>query len=178
MRWCRKIGFLKHLPNLLSLARLVLAPFVFALLVRREYRMVLVLFAIAGLTDFLDGLAARKFGSTSRLGAALDPVADKVLLSGAFLTLALTGAIETWVAVVVLGRDVLILAAAAVLYLAKSRRSFPPSAWGKISTVVQIAFVLVIVGHVGGAVFIALMWATVAVAAVSGADYARTASRT
>jgi cardiolipin synthase len=169
---------LKHIPNLLSLARLALAPYVFVLLVRREYRTVLVLFAIAGLTDFLDGLAARKFGSTSRLGAILDPVADKVLLSGTFLTLALTGAIEVRVAAVVLGRDVLILAAAVVLYLAKSRRSFPPSIWGKISTLVQIAFVLVIVGQVGGAIFIALKWATVVLAVVSGADYARTASRT
>jgi cardiolipin synthase (CMP-forming) len=169
---------LKHIPNLLSLARLALAPYVFVLLVRREYRAVLVLFAIAGLTDFLDGVAARKFGSTSRLGAALDPIADKVLLSGTFLTLALTGAIETWVAAVALGRDVLILAAAGVLYLAKSRRSFPPSLWGKISTVVQIAFVLVIVGQVGGGIFVALKWATVALALVSGADYARTASRT
>jgi len=169
---------LKHLPNLLSLARLALAPYVFVLLVRREYRTVLVLFAIAGLTDFLDGLAARKLGSTSRLGAGLDPVADKVLLSGTFLTLALTGAIETWVAVVVLGRDVLILAAAGVLYLAKSRRSFPPSLWGKISTAVQIAFVLVIVGQVDGPIFTALKWATMALALVSGADYARTASRT
>lgn len=150
----------------------------FVLLIEREYRTVLVLFAIAGLTDFLDGLAARRFGSASRMGAALDPLADKVLLSGTFLTLALTGAIETWVAVVVLGRDVLILAAVGILYFTKSRRSFPPSTWGKISTVVQIAFVLVIVGRVGGAVFIALKWATVALAVVSAADYARTASRT
>jgi len=164
---------LKHIPNLLSLARLGLAPYVFVLLARREYRTALVLFAIAGLTDFLDGLAARKFGSASRLGAVLDPIADKVLLSGAFLTLALTGAIERWVAVVVLGRDVLILAAAGVLYLMKSRRSFPPSLWGKISTVVQIAFVLVIVGQAGEAIFIALKWATVALALISGADYLR-----
>jgi cardiolipin synthase (CMP-forming) len=178
MRWYRKIGSLRHVPNLLSLARLALAPYVFALLIRRQYRTVLVLFAIAGLTDFLDGFTARKFGSASRLGAALDPVADKVLLSGTFLTLALTGAIEAWVAAVVLGRDVLILAAAGVLFLAKSRRSFPPSIWGKISTVVQITFVLIIVGQVGGAIFIALKWAMVALAVVSGADYARTASRT
>ena len=155
-----------------------MAPFVFVLLIEREYRTVLVLFAIAGLTDFLDGLAARRFGSASRMGAALDPLADKVLLSGTFLTLALTGAIETWVAVVVLGRDVLILAAAGVLYFTKSRRSFSPSTWGKISTAVQIVFVLVIVGQVGGAVFIALKWATVALAVVSAADYARTASST
>jgi cardiolipin synthase (CMP-forming) len=168
---------LKQIPNLLSLARLALAPYLFVLLARREYRTVLVLFAIAGLTDFLDGLAARKFSSASRMGAYLDPVADKVLLSGAFLTLAITGAIETWVAAVVLGRDVLILAAAGVLYLAKSRRSFPPSLWGKISTVVQIAFVLVIVGQVGGGIFIALKWATVALALVSGADYLRRSTR-
>ena len=164
MRSCLKHWCRKHLPNLLSLARLALAPFVFVLLARREYRTALVLFAVAGLTDFLDGLAARKFGSTSRLGASLDPIADKVLLSGAFLTLALTGAIEAWVAAVVLGRDVLILAAAGVLYLAKSRRSFPPSVWGKISTVVQIAFVLVVAGQVGGAAVTALKWATVALA--------------
>jgi cardiolipin synthase len=168
MRWFRK-----HLPNLLSVSRLALAPYVFVLLARREYHTALVLFALAGLTDFLDGLAARKLHSTSRLGAALDPIADKVLLSGAFLTLALTGAIETWVAVVVLVRDVLILAVAGILYLAKSRRSFPPSLWGKISTVVQIAFVLAIVGQVGGPIFIALKWATVALAVVSGADYLR-----
>src|SRR5579863_172927 len=173
MRLCLKHWCLKNLPNLLSLARLGLAPYVFVLLARREYRTALVLFAIAGLTDFLDGLAARKFGSASRLGAVLDPIADKVLLSGAFLTLALTGAIERWVAVVVLGRDVLILAAAGVLYLMKSRRSFPPSLWGKISTVVQIAFVLVIVGQAGEAIFIALKWATVALALISGADYLR-----
>jgi cardiolipin synthase (CMP-forming) len=168
---------LKHLPNLLSLARLALAPYVFVLLARREYRTALVLFAIAGLTDFLDGLAARKFGSTSRLGAALDPIADKVLLSGTFLTLALNGSIETWVAAVVLGRDVLILAAAGVLYLAKSRRNFPPSVWGKISTVVQIVFVLVIVGQVGGGTVTALKWATVALAFLSGADYLRRSTR-
>src|SRR4051812_39739321 len=149
-----------------------MAPWVFVLLARREYTTALVVFAIAGLTDFADGLAARKFGSASRLGAYLDPIADKVLLSGAFLMLALSGAIETWVAVVVLGRDILILAAAAVLYLMKSRRSFPPSVWGKVSTVVQILFVLAIVGQLSGGLVVALKWATVALAVISGADYA------
>jgi cardiolipin synthase len=167
---------LKHIPNLLSFARLAMAPWVFVLLARREYGTALVLFAIAGLTDFADGLAARKFGSASRVGAYLDPIADKVLLSGAFLTLALTGAIEAGVAVVVLGRDVLILLAAAVLYTLKSRRSFPPSVWGKVSTVVQIAFVLAIVGQLGAGIIVALKWATVALAIISGVDYARRGS--
>jgi cardiolipin synthase len=92
------------------------------------------------------------------------------------LTLALTGAIEAGVAVVVLGRDVLILLAAAVLYTLKSRRSFPPSVWGKVSTVVQIAFVLAIVGQLGAGIIVALKWATVALAIISGVDYARRGS--
>jgi cardiolipin synthase len=163
---------LKYLPNLLSFARLALAPYVFLLLWRRDYRVVLALFAIAGLTDALDGFFARRFGASSRLGAYLDPVADKILLSGTFLTLALSGAIETWIAVLVIGRDVLILLFAAAAFLfSKSRRDFPPSAWGKASTAAQVAFVLAVVGQVTS-VIPALEWLTIALTAWSGVDYA------
>ena len=110
------------------------------------------------------------------MGAYLDPVADKVLLSGTFLTLALSGAIDTWVAVVVIGRDLLILLFAAGAFLfAKSRRDFPPSAWGKASTAVQVAFVLAVVGHSAGFgirfVVLPLEGLTVALTAWSGVDY-------
>jgi cardiolipin synthase (CMP-forming) len=163
---------LKYIPNLFSLARLALAPYVFVLLSRRDYRLALVLFGIAGLTDWLDGVFARRFGTTSRLGAVLDPVADKVLLSGSFLVLALTGAIETWVAALVIGRDLLILLFAAGAFLvSKTRRDFPPSAWGKASTVVQIAFVLAVVGQLTSMI-VPLQWLTVALTAWSGVDYA------
>jgi cardiolipin synthase (CMP-forming) len=141
----------KLIPNLLSAARLVLAPYLFVLLWRRQYGAALAVCVFAGLTDALDGLAARRFGADSRLGAYLDPVADKILLSGAFLTLALDGAIDRWLAVLVLGRDVLILLFAAGAFLfTTAPRSFSPSFWGKASTTAQIAFILTLLVHFCG----------------------------
>ena len=168
---------MKHVPNLLSAARLVLAPLLFFLLWRRSYSAALVLFVAAGVSDGLDGLLARRFAAGSRLGEYLDPVADKILLSGTFLTLALDGAIERWIAVVVLGRDVLILlfAVGGLLFTASLRR-FPPSQWGKASTLVQIAFVVAVVAHLAGfasaPLVLPLQWLTVALTAWSGVDYA------
>lgn len=168
---------MKHLPNLLTAARLVLAPYLFLLMFRHQYRPIIPLFILIGVTDVADGFLARQLGASSRLGAYLDPLADKILLSGTFLVLALTGAIETWLAAVVLGRDVLILAAAGVLYLVTARRNFPPSPWGKFSTFVQVVFLCFQIGYLSGiavapAVTV-LKWLTVALAAVSLADYAR-----
>jgi len=168
---------LKYLPNLLSFARLALAPYIFAMLWRREYGLVLLLFAAAGVTDGLDGFLARRFNAGSRLGAYLDPIADKVLLSGSFLTLALSGDIETWVAALVVGRDALILLfACGAFLLVKSRRDFPPSSWGKASTVVQILFILAVTGHfagfLNGTIVVILKVLTVALTAWSGIDYA------
>src|SRR5450631_312428 len=100
---------------------------------RHQYRTIIPLFIIIGITDVVDGFLARRYGASSRLGAYLAPLAHKVLLSGTFLVLALTRAIEPWLAAVVLGRDLIILAAAGLLYLATARRNFPPSPWGKIS---------------------------------------------
>ena len=135
-----------------------MAPYVFYLMWAREFRAVLVWFAIAGLTDAADGFAARKLNAASPLGAYLDPIADKALLSGAFLVLALSHAIPVWLAILVLGRDaaILLFAAGAMLFT-KTRRSFPPSMWGKISTVVQICFVLAVVAQQAGYVPVALV---------------------
>jgi cardiolipin synthase (CMP-forming) len=166
----------KHIPNLLSAARLALAPYLFVLLWRRQYAFALAVCFIAGLTDGLDGLLARRLNVSSRLGAYLDPIADKVLLSGAFLTLAVDGAIERWLAVVVLGRDVMILLFVAGAFLFTPIRSFPPSIWGKASTAAQIAFIAVVLAHFAGftGVFlvIAMKWLTAALACWSGAHYA------
>ena len=168
---------MKYLPNLLTAARLALTPYLFFLMVRREYRTIIPLFILIGITDVVDGFLARRFGASSRLGAYLDPIADKVLLSGTFLVLALTGAIKTWLAIVVLGRDVLILAAACVLYFTAARRNFPPSPWGKVSTFVQIVFLCFQIGYLSGIAVLpavtALKWLTVALAVVSLTDYAR-----
>ncbi len=168
---------MKHVPNLLTAARLALAPYLFLLMFQHRYRTIIPLFIIIGITDVVDGFLARRFGASSRLGAYLDPIADKVLLSGTFLVLALTGAIGWWIAAVVLGRDVIILAAAGILYLAARRRNFPPSPWGKISTFVQIVFLCFQIGFLAGIAVApavsALKWLTVALAVASLAHYAR-----
>jgi cardiolipin synthase len=169
----------KQLPNLLSAARLALAPYLFFLLWRRDYALALAVCVVAGVTDGLDGLLARKLGANSRLGAYLDPIADKVLLSGAFLTLALDGAIELWLAAVVLGRDALILLAAGAFALAKSARDFPPSFWGKASTAAQIVFIVALISHLAGLADLWLVtllkWLVAALTVWSGLDYARRA---
>jgi cardiolipin synthase (CMP-forming) len=140
----------KRLPNLLSAARLALAPWLFSLLWRRQYGAALMVIFVAGVTDGLDGLIARNFGAASKLGAYLDPVDDKVLLSGTFLTLAIDGAVAKWLAVLVLGRDALILIFACVAFLFTEVRSFPPSIWGKASTAAQILYILVLLAHFDG----------------------------
>ncbi|MGH9558964.1 MAG: CDP-alcohol phosphatidyltransferase family protein [Bryobacteraceae bacterium] len=166
---------MRYVPNLLSAARLALAPYLFFLLARREYRLALAVCLIAGVTDGLDGLIARRYSAASRLGAYLDPVADKILLSGAFVTLAISGAIETWLAVLVLGRDALILLFAAGAFALTSLRNFPPSIWGKTSTAAQIAFVFVVVASFAGVgmgkLIDPLKWLTVALTCVSAAHY-------
>ena len=153
-----------------------MAPFLFVFLWRHEYGAALALILVAGITDGLDGLAARRWNSASRFGAYLDPVADKVLLSGAFLTLALSGGIEKWLAWLVLGRDVgILLFAGGAFLFSKSLRSFPPSIWGKASTVAQIAFVVALVMQFAGfgteLLALILRWMTVVLTVGSGIDY-------
>jgi cardiolipin synthase (CMP-forming) len=124
--------------NGITLARLALIPFVIAALIAREPVRAAALFAVAALSDSLDGLLARRFGWTTRAGAYLDPIADKLLLSGVFLALGLSGAVPTWFVGLILGRDVLILAAVMLALLFTRIRQFPPSVWGKASTFFQI----------------------------------------
>ncbi len=166
---------LKLIPNLLSGSRLALAPVLFLLLWRRDYNLALGICFLAGITDLFDGLLARKLGASSRIGAYLDPIADKVLLSGSFLTLALDGAIEKWVAAIVFGRDILILLLAAAGFALVNARSFPPSFWGKASTTAQIAYIVALLAHFAGFFPLALVelgkWIVVVLAILSGAHY-------
>jgi phosphatidylglycerophosphate synthase len=107
----------------------------------------------------------------------LDPIGDKLLLSGSFLVLALDGAMEKWLAVLVLGRDVVILLFAAVVMLAlKQKKEFPPTWWGKSSTVAQICYIVALIGHLGGFLPAVLpeigKWCVLAFLAISSWDYA------
>jgi cardiolipin synthase len=125
-------------PNLLTLVRFPLAPWVAVSILRGSYRQALTLLAVAGITDGLDGYAARRLGAGSRLGAWLDPVADKALLVTVYVSLGVAGLIPSWLVWMVVGRDVLILSFAGVALAAGKARGFEPSVWGKLSTLVQI----------------------------------------
>jgi cardiolipin synthase len=123
--------------NLLTLVRLALVPFVVLAILDGRHTLALALFIGAGLTDYLDGFVARRFGLGTAAGAWLDPVADKCLLSGVFLALAAAGTVPWWLVAIIFGRDFYILAGAATVMLLTPLRKFPPSIWGKISTLVQ-----------------------------------------
>lgn len=155
-----------------------MAPFLFILIRQEHFGWALALFLAAGISDALDGAAARKLGAQSRFGEVLDPVADKLLLSGVIFVLAMEGYVDWWLAGVVFGRDLLILLfAAGVLVLSKSRRRFPPSPLGKASTLMQILFVLAILGFLAGITPVFLVpvfkWLTAALTVLSAGDYAR-----
>jgi cardiolipin synthase len=128
-------------PNLLTLLRICLAPFLVAAILENQYKLGFGLFLIAGLTDALDGALARMLHQRSILGQYLDPVADKLLLSTLFLVLLHKNLIPTTVTVLVFGRDVGILLVSAILYAAVGRREFHPSIFGKANTLAQIAAV-------------------------------------
>jgi cardiolipin synthase (CMP-forming) len=132
---------LRSAPNLLTLARICVAPFLVAAILEGHYQLSFILFVGAGLTDALDGTLARILKQRSRLGEYLDPVADKLLLSTLFLVLLHKGLMPVTVTVLVFGRDVGILLVSAILYAAVGRREFDPSIYGKANTLAQIVAV-------------------------------------
>jgi cardiolipin synthase len=132
------------LPNILTLARFALAP-IFAVMVlgNRPFGALGVII-LAAATDVLDGFTARLLGLRTGIGTLLDPLADKVLGATAYVLLTVKGlgaanAIPLWLTATVLGRDLVILAGGLIISLARGRRQFPPTVYGKISTVLQVA---------------------------------------
>jgi cardiolipin synthase len=170
-------------PNLLTLLRICLAPFLVAAIMESHYGLSFGLFAAAGLTDALDGALARVLKQRSMLGQYLDPVADKLLLSTLFLVLMHRGLIPVTVTVLVFGRDVGILLVAAILYAAVGRREFSPSIFGKANTLAQIGAVAAVLLHqLTAAHWVAVvrtlaLAATMALTVASGLHYAWAVSR-
>jgi cardiolipin synthase (CMP-forming) len=132
-------------PNQLTFLRFGFLPFFIISIHYRKYGIALAILIIAGLTDGLDGILARTLNQKSALGAYLDPIADKLLLSSSFVVLALNKQISWWLATLVLSRDILLLTAAAVILLVVGYRPFPPSVWGKATTALQILLVFAVV---------------------------------
>ena len=128
-----------NLANLFTLFRLILVPYVIGAILDGRHTRALELFFVAAVTDVIDGALARTFRQATQVGAYLDPIADKCLLSGIFLALGATGSVPWWFVAVVLGRDIYILLAVVAVMALTRMRKFPPSLWGKISTFVQIS---------------------------------------
>jgi cardiolipin synthase (CMP-forming) len=159
--------------------RLLAAPFLAWLLLQSHFRAALGLTLAAGVTDWFDGFAARRLGTTGQIGVVLDPIADKVMLVTLFVALTVVGLLPGWLLVLVLGRDLVIVIGAFVLRVWRGVRRFLPSMLGKISTFFQIALVLSILLHAAfqNRFLLWLEYIGVALSAVftasSGVDYVR-----
>ncbi len=132
-----------NLPNILTLIRVLLIPVFVILIINKSFLSALITFGIAGLTDGLDGLIARITHQRTEIGSYLDPIADKLLLSSAFVTLAIIEILPSWLSVIVITRDVIILIGFIVLVLLNHKPKIQPSIASKITTDFQIATVLV-----------------------------------
>ena len=129
--------------NQITILRIVFVPIFATLVVGGRYAAALGVLVAAALSDAADGLVARWFRQQSGLGVALDPIADKILMTTAYLVLAFRGALPWWLTTLVITRDVGILTTAAVISLVAGYRPFPPTFLGKASTVAQVATVFV-----------------------------------
>lgn len=170
--------------NQLTLLRMGLAPLLVVLVLQRRMGWALGVFVAAAVTDALDGLIARLGDQQTTLGAMLDPVADKVLMTSSFIVLTwadgLSVAIPMWLTVVILSRDAIIIVSVAIVNLTLGRRIFFPSMLGKLTTVSQILTVgLVLLANVAGlpaAVLGLVFTATLALTVGSALHYVYLAS--
>ena len=167
-----------NLPNGITFLRLLLTPFVITAILEGRATAAVVLFISAGVTDVLDGAAARALKLGTSTGAYFDPLADKCLLSGVFLALAAGHYVPWWFVAIVFGRDLFILLGAAGFFLFTSVKKFPPSVWGKLSTFAQISTAVIwmarnMLGNPGLKGLASVMiWVAAACTVGSGLDYA------
>jgi len=173
-------------PNLLTIFRMVLIPVFVSLLFYQRFVLALAVFIVAGVTDGLDGLLARRFDQKSSLGTILDPIADKLMMVTSFVVLSMRSVfpppvpshlpIPFWVTIAVISRDVFILVGAAAINIVTGFRGFRPSILGKINTTVQIvaigAIMLAASVPYGTGYYLPTVYATVFMFAVlSGGHY-------
>ena len=174
------------LPNVLTVFRMALIPVFVSLLFYQKFLFALAVFVVAGITDGLDGLLARRFHQQSPLGRILDPIADKLMLVTSFVVLSMRGVypnpipnhlpIPFWVTITVISRDVFILVGAAAINMVTGFRAFQPSLPGKISTLVQIVAVAIVMMaaqlRVGTGYYLPTVYASVfGLTLVSGIHY-------
>jgi len=164
------------IPNLITIGRLVLVPFVVAMIVQKDWDLAFFAFVLAGLSDAVDGYVARRFDLRSDLGAYLDAIADKALLVSIYVTLAIVGVIPSWLAIVVVSRDIMIVGAIVLSWLLDKPVPIRPLFLSKLNTTAQIAFAAFILGAAAfdlmlGGLVSPLSFGVAALTAASAAAY-------
>ncbi len=171
---CERIGI--NLPNLISLGRLLLAPLAIWLILAGRYGTAFWVFIVAGVSDALDGFIAKHFDRRTRLGALLDPVADKALLVSVYVTLGLAHQLWTSLVIIVVFRDVVIVGGFLLIQAFAVPKKYDPLYISKINTGLQIALVAFVLARLGlgadaGGFDIALSYAVIATTVLSGLSY-------
>jgi cardiolipin synthase len=137
-------GMMMTIPNLITGLRIILVPIFVIYLIHERFLCALVVFLLAGLSDGVDGLIARMFNQKSKLGSFLDPLADKILLVATFVVLAVKGLIPSWLTVIVISRDTLILLGVLILFLNGANFKISPSILSKMTTCLQLITIFVV----------------------------------
>ena len=138
-----------NLPNLITIARILLVPVVVWAIASREMQIAFLLFLIAGVSDAIDGFLAKRFGMSSELGAYLDPLADKVLIVSIYIALGITEAIPRWIVILVVSRDILIIGGVMLAWFLGKAVRVKPVLVSKLNTVAQIALACVVLAALG-----------------------------
>jgi cardiolipin synthase len=166
-----------NIPNLITLLRIILVPIIVILLIQGFFLKALIVFVVAGLSDALDGFLARVLHQQTVLGAYLDPIADKALLVSSFVTLSILHIIPSWLAVVVISRDFIILLGISVLSIMSISVEIRPTFISKVTTALQLITVLLALAlrclpcDVNGMWSLVLYWVTAFFTVVSGLNY-------
>ncbi len=128
------------IPNLITIFRLILVPVVIVVIMQGRWSAAFILFVVAGVSDGVDGFIAKRFDMRSEFGAYIDPLADKALLVSIYVTLAIVGVLPSWLAIVVVSRDIMIVAAVLLSWVMARPVKIRPLLISKLNTVAQIGF--------------------------------------
>lgn len=159
------------LANKITIGRILLVPFIIIGLLENQKMWVYSLLIICMATDFLDGLMARRRNEHTKLGAFLDPMADKLLLISVFMTLAFLRLVPMWVFVAVFSRDLLIVLGWVVIYILTNSSDIDPRPLGKYTTALQMLTALAAIMELSAPYMQGLVWAMVALTIISSVDY-------
>ena len=167
-----------HIPNLISLGRVILAPFVIWLIINDRHVEAFAVFLIAGISDGVDGFLAKRYDWRTELGAYLDPLADKLLLVSLFVALGIKGELPSWIVIGAVSRDILIVLGVLLAGLLGRPLRVKPYKISKLNTFAQIALVATTLADIAfklglGPVRLVLLWVTAFLIVASLGTYVR-----